>query len=108
MSEDHQLLVIRMLFTEKQVKQIQNNREFTFRAENLTGFGWCKLTVKANLPLSTAILPLLCCGLIGELFGRGLQQFTANGDFCTERYNSGNRISGDKILCHILTYKDVC
>jgi hypothetical protein len=39
MREDHQLLALKVLFTEEQVALIQNNRECTFSAEQLTRIG---------------------------------------------------------------------
>jgi len=57
MTEDRQLLVFRLLFTEIQVTHIQNNRECAFTAEDLTGFGMVQINCGANLALSTALLP---------------------------------------------------
>jgi ankyrin repeat protein len=39
MREDHQLLALKVLFTEEQVTLIQNNRECTFSPAQLTSFG---------------------------------------------------------------------
>ena len=39
MTLDHQLLALKMLFKEKQVALLQNNKEFSFATEQLTRFG---------------------------------------------------------------------
>ena len=49
MREDHQLLALKVLFTEKQVAHIQSNRACTFSAEQLTRIGIVQVSHEGKL-----------------------------------------------------------
>jgi ankyrin repeat protein len=49
MREDHQLLALKVLFTEEQVAQLQNNGQYTFSAKELTRVGIVQVSYSGEL-----------------------------------------------------------